>query len=500
MKLLKESTTMIGRRNAERKAHAHSCAQCLCGMLLATILVGCSSGSANIPVSSASGPQLYMAPVVGGNSNSSTAHLATYALDDAAKTYVQNTYAFTDTQSGARVNFSGTFPTPSLQRGLLGLDMTYAYGSSNGNNGGITYNPPQLNGWAVELPGQSGGLVNLLGQTFVPLVPSVTCPAMTTPQSFLFLTLPAPLVTTGTSRLAWNPQLETAYGSVDIGATGSTVALSNIRQYTLSSGSVSGAPTSIAGACASGVFGNAVSIPDQVTISNPGGGETETPQALMGIGPSGLLVEDNGAGASSPALGSNGNLAYQNALGAGTGAIGLPKPPSALDTTSAPNSLLSAQYLGSFYGAGSVSSSGGFATVASFGFPSALQSSCSVFAAQIGPLVNGIYGGDFPVDTTPNLPTTGVPNPSLPSVQSNGGYGNCDLAIDLGTQSSVGLFPAATVYVGSNFAANKTGATYHFPAVAIAGQLNGKYAIFLIGQDSTGSPKQAWGIYLLQSN
>jgi hypothetical protein len=56
------------------------------------------------------------------------------------------------------------------------------------------------------------------------------------------------------------------------------------------------------------------------------------------------------------------------------------------------------------------------------------------------------------------------------------------------------------VYVGSGFGTNTTGKTYSFPAVAIAGQLNGKYAIFLIGVDSTGSPHQAWGIYLLQSN
>jgi hypothetical protein len=32
--------------------------------------------------------------------------------------------------------------------------------------------------------------------------------------------------------------------------------------------------------------------------------------------------------------------------------------------------------------------------------------------------------------------------------------------------------------------------------VAIAGQLNGKYAIFVLGVDST----QPWAIYLMQSN
>jgi hypothetical protein len=67
--------------------------------------------------------------------------------------------------------------------------------------------------------------------------------------------------------------------------------------------------------------------------------------------------------------------------------------------------------------------------------------------------------------------------------------------------------PNATVWVGGAgagtvYASNIVGSTYSFSAVAIAGQLNvagqtnGKYAIFLIGKDST----QPWVIYLLQSN
>jgi hypothetical protein len=63
--------------------------------------------------------------------------------------------------------------------------------------------------------------------------------------------------------------------------------------------------------------------------------------------------------------------------------------------------------------------------------------------------------------------------------------------------------PNATVWVGGAgagagtvYASNIVGSTYSFSAVAIAGQTNGKYAIFLIGKDST----QPWVIYLLQSN
>ena len=72
------------------------------------------------------------------------------------------------------------------------------------------------------------------------------------------------------------------------------------------------------------------------------------------------------------------------------------------------------------------------------------------------------------------------------------------LTIDLGTQdaSNNGLYSQATVWIGSNYAANTTGKAYSFKAVAIADELNGKFAIFVIGYDST----QPWAIYLLQSN
>jgi hypothetical protein len=108
-----------------------------------------------------------------------------------------------------------------------------------------------------------------------------------------------------------------------------------------------------------------------------------------------------------------------------------------------------------------------------------------------------IYGGDYPQNN-------GQDNPSA----SPNGFGNCDFAIDLGIQdpSNNGLYPSATVWVGSCYAGNIaggacsagniSGSTYSFQAVAIAGQLNGKYAIFLIGVDST----QPWAVYLLQSN
>jgi hypothetical protein len=302
---------------------------------------------------------------------------------------------------------------------------------------------------------------------------------MSSAETFLFVTLPDTLITAGTGAVDWNPAVETAYGSVDISASGSTVTFANINQYILPSagGGKLTNSSSVTGACSSTVYGNTVAIPANATVTDPGegGSPTVTAQAMVGIGSSGLLVENNG-GAS-----------Y---LGAGTGAIGLPKPSSAVDTSA----LVGAQYLGFFYGSGSSNNgtSSGTTTnwsssVASFGFTS-LPSTCAAVAPQTSTM---LYGGDF----------TGN-NPAASTVQSGGGFGNCDFAIDLGVQdaSTNGLYPAATVYVGSSFATNTTGKSYSFPAVAISGQLNGKYAIFLVGEDTVGSPNQAWGIYLLQSN
>lgn len=444
---------------------------------LAVILSGCG-GSAHITTSTASGPQLYMTPATYDGTSGNSYSPATFSIDDAALSFEQQTYTLNNTQSGAKINYSGDLASPGLARGLEELELTYA--------SGITYKTPQAgSGWAVELAGQSGGLAQLAGQSFVPLVPAVTCPSMSSAQTFLFVTLPASLITAGTGRDDWNPQLETAYGSVDISASGSTVTFDHIKQNILPSaggGTPANAPmSSVTGACSSTVYGNTVAIPANPTITiDPTGTETITPQAMLGIGPSGLLVEDNDSYVNALR-----GTFYENVLGAGTGAIGLPKPSSAVDATS----LVGAQYLGFFYGSGSSGATtwNGFSSVASFGFPS-LPSTCADVAAKNSTM---LYGGDF----------TGN-NPAASAVQSGGGFGNCDFAMDLGAQdtSTNGLYSKATVYVGSGFATNTTGKSYSFPAVAIAGQLNGKYAIFLIGEDTVGSPNQAWGIYLLQSN
>ena len=449
-------------------------------LVFAAVLSGCSD-SAKIPTSPTSGPQLYMAPVIYGGTSSVTDSVAMYHIDDTAlptPTFAEEGYSFIRGQSGLQINYSGE--VVALSRGLQELESTYA--------NGLTYNPPQAgSGWAVELAGQDGGLLQLNGLPFVPLVPAITCPSMKSAETFLFVTLPARLITAGTDRDTWNPRLETAYGNVDINGSGTTVTLTNIKQYTLPSvpGGAPGAPanpsaSNVTSVCSPTVYGNTVAVPaNPAIVTDSTGTTTISPQAMIGIGPSGLLVEDNG----SQDVNAPKGMFYENVLGAGTGAIGLPKPSSAVDASS----LVGAQYLGFFYGSGAYSSTTNWSSsVASFGFPT-LPSTCATVAPQTSTM---LYGGDFAGN-----------NPASTAVQNNGGFPtNCDFAIDLGEQdtNTNGLFPNATVYVGSGFRGNTT--AHNFKAVAIVGQLNGKYAIFLIGEDTTGSINQAWGIYLLQSN
>ncbi len=462
--------------------------------------LGCgSSTSSSAPSSPSSGPQTYFAPYVAGTNNIA-ANIALqgakiYAVDDTIDAFTESTFQLAPfAQQGSQVINAGIMS--SSQRGLLSLGITtnYVLASSGNSYVPINFNPPKSGGFALELAGQAGGLIQLVGQPASPLVAATECPNAKTTQTYQFVTVAAGLTNSVVAtklEAAWNPATDTAYGDVDISAEGTSITFNNIHQHTLPSVGGAGTPTqqppsSVVGGCGPTVFGNTISV-GQLTVTNPteGGGLSTPPQAYLGIGPSGLLVEYNGAGeAAFPFPGTTPNLFYDNTLGAGTGAIGLPKPSSAVNMTS----LLAAQYLGFVYGAGvysgnsAVVPTGWSSHLTSFGFPT-VPSGCASVAAASSTL---IYGGDFTNDD--------------PSTSSNG-FGNCNLAIDLGAQdnSNNGLFPNAKVWLGAGYKANTTGTTYSFPAVAIAGQLNGKNAIFVLGVDSTQSP-QPWEIYLLQSN
>jgi hypothetical protein len=469
------------------------------GAALCLVAAGCSSVTTNntpAPTGTAS-PQTYFAGAVSGaypgESISDSEYLSTYTIDDSKDTFSQSIYTFgSGDQQGPQLDYSGESGT--LSRGWLNLGITYSngqYGASANAGTGISYNPPLANNYAFELPDQAGGFVNLKGMPFVPIVPAVACPAFKSATAYQFVALPAYNGADETGLNGgiqnWNPLTDTAYGQVSIASSGSTVTFSKISQFTVAGTQVKDYPdipgdpaavTSIQGACSSTFYGNTISVPGQVIINNPGVGETIENPAIVGIGPSGLLLENDGQTSN---LVSNAQFAgYQPFLGSGTGALGLPQPSAQIGVSD----LQQAQFVGTIYGGGS-SRSNWTSLLASFGFPGA-PSGCPAGTFQ-APMI----GGDFPSN-----------DPAQSPANTASGFGNCDVVIDLGKQDSAnnGLFPQATVYLGANFAGNTSGATYSFPATAIAGQLNGKYAVFLVGMDTVGTPNQAWGIYLFQSN
>lgn len=442
-------------------------------LLLILSLAGCGGASPSAPTTPQPSPQTYFAPtVVGAPAPGAT----TFSFDEttAQFSFSQTTYS-PKTQPGPQILNAGTVTV--AQRGLRSLSISTTYVWTPSNPIYVPTTPTTSGGsFAVELAGQAGGLVQLVGQPVMPLVAATECPNFSSAQTYQFITIPGSLLPAGTPPVPpnWDPTAETAYGSVDISSNGSTVNFQNIKQFTLPSVGGKGTPTqpplsSPTGTCASTYFGNTIAVPGQATITTPGvggsGNNVASAQATIGIGSSGLMVEDSGG--------------TDNFLGASTGAVGLPKPSTALDT----GAVVGAQYLGFVYGTGAytgTNAAGNWSShLASFGF-STVPSACASVAANTATL---IYGGDFTNDD--------------PSTYPNG-FGNCDLAIDLGEQdtSNNGLYPNAKVWLGASYQANITGTTYLFSAVAIVGQLNGKNAIFVLGVDST----QPWSIYLLQSN
>jgi hypothetical protein len=413
---------------------------------------------------------------------------SSFVFDDTASTFTQTTYGLIN-QTGPQIKYAGQIARNARGLLTLGLTASYTYNSNTGLWVATPDDPAALTsrGFALELAGQAGGFVQLPAQPVAPLVPTAQCPAIASPATYQFITIPAALTQPGVPEAVdtWNPLSETAYGRVDISTSGSTVTLANINQFTLPSAGGTGVPaspsaSSVAGACGPTAYGNAISIPAPVVVTDPGSSGSNPPQAILNIGPTGLLVEDNGNTGTRITTAPS---TYQNALGAGTGAVGLPRPSAALNT----GTLAAAQYLGFIYGAGVVaklgSSTGWTSYPASFGGLSSASSSCASFVAKIGTAANTattIYGGDYDPSSSPS------------------GFGSCDVAVDLGAQDSAnpGLYPGATVYMDSTYPGNTSGAFSSFQVVAIAGQLQGKFATFLIGKDS----KQPWAIYLFQSN
>ncbi len=306
----------------------------------------------------------------------------------------------------------------------------------------------QTIGFALETSGRAAVIrYGDIFQPVVPLAPANACATINGTVTYEYVTVPG-----GASPPSWLPNRDTSYGTFQVTTDGTTWNISNITQFTLSGSATAnpgtGMPTAF---CGIGLAGYAVTAAsDQM---NP-----PVATATMGFGPTGFFLEDNGSAQATPV-----GVVPSNALGAGVGAIGVVQPSAALNTSD----VVATQYLGFYYEPG-IQGGGAVTQLASFGCSGSTCPSPSTPTAIIG----GVFpntGGSSPVD-----------EPNLPPAQ--------DVTIDLGTQdpTNPGLYPSASVTI--------SGVT--FPAAAVVGSLENKYAIFVIAQDSISNTPLA--IYLFQ--
>jgi hypothetical protein len=373
---------------------------------------------------------------------------------------------------------NGTFA--SAETGFLSITETFAPNSSVPS----TQNPSLTGAWAVEIPG-AGALANLLSVNTsttpaiiraapTAMAQNTTCPNSSMPIQFLYVTVPYVTVL---------PDMAD-YGIVGISSQGSAVTL-NAQPFFV--GSQAQPPSAVTGGCSQTIFGALTAYPLN-SFGSPSNVES------ISIGSSGLLVSSFNPGPGGASTG---------AFGGGTGVIGVAVPSSPVNLSS----VVAAQYNGFIFSPDNpVKQSYDITVLASaFGNDIASSQACSALQASLAanngqgagtvpvlPSANSIYGGEF-------LTMSGAGSVNDPTGAS--GSENCDVVIDLGTQDSSnnGLFPNATVFIGSTFppfgASNPWGCNggacaVSFPAAAIVGQVNGQFVIFVSASGVSSPPAQ----------
>ena len=371
---------------------------------------------------------------------------------------------------------NGTFV--STDTGFLAITETLAPTSGEPPS---PQNPAITGAWAVEIPG-AGTLANFLSlHTTGPISAGPTamaqntaCPNFTAPSPFLFVSVPNAALVTDTAD----------YGVVQISSQGSAVTFA-VQPFLV--GSNPQLPSTVTGGCSQTLFGAVTAYPLN-TFGNSG----PLPE-LISIGSSGLLVSSF-----DPSLGGLG------AFTAGTGVMGVAAPSAALDV----NSVISMKYDGFIFSPSNpVRQSSGYditVLASAFGNHAAQSQACSTLQASLA--ANNGQGGKVPVLPSPNsiyggeFLTVSVAG-SVNDPTGASGSENCDVVIDLGAQdaTSSGLFPNATVFIGSNFPPFGVSNPWtcgggvcavSFPAAAIVAQVQGHYVIFLRATGSSIPPAQ----------
>jgi hypothetical protein len=410
--------------------------------------------------------------------------------------------AFINTQTAQVPTAIIEGPFLTADTGFLSITENFATTSS-----GViaAQNPPLTGAWAVEIPG-AGALANLLsvnganaGQVSVSAAPlamaeNTACPNFPKPVSFLYVTVPNATLTADTAD----------YGGANISSQGSAVTF-HTQPYLI--GPLEQTASTVTGGCSNTTLGALTAYPlNSFAVSSN--------LELVSIGTSGLLVSSF----------SSNNSGSLGAFGGGTGVIGVAAPAAPVNVSA----VVGAQYNGFFYApSNKVVETYDITVLASaYGDDNATSPACSALQSSLVanngqgagtvpvlPSANSLYGGEF-------LTTTAAGAANDPTAAS--GSENCDVVIDLGSQDSTnnGLFPNATLFIGSNFPPYSTSNPWNcpntgsscavsFPAAAVVGTVQGQYVILVEASAASipaaqlpnnfGSPApQPLGIYLFQ--
>lgn len=396
---------------------------------------------------------------------------------------------------------AGTFSTADT--GFLAITEDFATPTNTGGSV-APQNPPLTGAWAVEIVNagtlanlliSSPGVVSPVQASPTAMVDDSACPNFPSAAQFNFVTVPVNSTT--------NPDIAD-YGTVGIATQGSAVTFTS-QPYLV--GAQAQTALTSTGACSVTPIGALTTYP-----FNPYGNGSLPTTDLISVGRSGLLVSQiSQAAGFAP-----------GAFGGGEGILGVMQPTSAVD----PSALAGIQFNGFVYSPKNGVKQNTYditALAATFGDHTGASPSCSVLQASLAanngqgagtvpvlPSANAIYGGEYLITTSGNP----VNDPTGAT-----GSENCDVAIDLGTQDSVnnGLFPNATIFIGSNFPPFSATNPWNcpgvcaasFPAAAVVGQVDQKYVIFVsasagstppavLPDNSASAIPQPVGIYLFQ--
>ena len=411
---------------------------CLCSpLVLVTVLFGVSCGGSS-EVSTP--PQGLPALTVPGPSNS---YLGTEGPGNnwqASIDHTSNSFSAADLTNSSAGTVLGSIVD---QIGFLGLAQT-------------NLSPPfQPYGFALEIPGRA--LLLRPGINTAPLAALVprSCLNINGSVTFQFVTLPDQ---------NWEVGADAAYGSVQASASGNTWNFSNFMQFTLGNSSQPGV-TLNAGTCATNAVGGFVTIP-------PTPPSSVSPK--LSVGPSGFIVADQ---------------FLSRASGTFSGAAGVIQSSTSLNVSS----VVGGSYLGFIYEP-NVTASPTTCSIDCLAPTQMAAFSGSATTCQTVPSSSGMCGGAFFNDSLSNIKQAST-----------------DTTIELGNEDSnnFGLYKFARVtipdpsgsqgtctYAGVAGTDSQGNPTCTLPAIALVGNPENKFAIFLIAQDAVNNTPMV--IYLFQ--